>query len=58
MQTNVRKTIKMNVEIFNVVYVHISREIFVEDRKVGQYRPDRNQGRLFVVALGRRRISR
>ena len=38
----------MNTEIFYVVSICISGEIFLEDQKVGQYGPDRNQGQLFL----------
>ena len=48
---NVRKTGNTNVEIFYVVSVRISGEIFIEDWKFGQYGPDRNQVHLFFVCL-------
>ena len=38
----------MNTEIFYVVSICISGEIFLEDQKVGKYGPDRNQGQLFL----------
>ena len=55
MQTNVRKTGKTNVEIFYIVSVRMPGEIFLEDQKVGKYRPDRNQVHLFFVCLIYRR---
>ena len=36
----------MNVEIFYLVSIRMPVEITLEDHKVGQYRPDRNQGHL------------
>ena len=39
----------MNVEIFYVVSVRMSGEIILEDRKVGQDGPDRNQANLFFI---------
>ena len=50
-QKNVRKTGKMNIEIFYVVSVRMSVEIILEDQKVGRYGPDRNQGHLFFVCI-------
>ena len=41
----------MNIEIFYVMSVRMSVEIFLEDRKVRQYEPDRNQGRFFFLYL-------
>ena len=49
---------KMTVEIFYVVTLCMSGEIILEDRKVGQYGPDRNQGHLFFVYLVGRIQSR
>ena len=51
MQTNLRETGNINVEIFYVVSVRMSEEIILEDQKVVQYGPDRNQGHLFFVCL-------
>ena len=48
-QKNERKTGRINIEILYVVYVRMSGDIILEDQKVGQYRPDRNQGRLFYI---------
>ena len=50
-QTNVRKMVKMKVEILYVVSVLMSGEIILEYHKVGRYGPDRNQGHLFFVCL-------
>ena len=46
-QTSVRKTGKTNVEILYVVFIRMLGELILEDRKVGQYGPDRNQCHLF-----------
>ena len=54
MQKNVRKTGKMDVEIFYVASVFMSGEIILGDRKVGQYGPDRNQGHLFFCFFSRK----
>ena len=43
----------MNVEIFYVVSVRMPGEIILQDRKVGRYRPDRNQGNFFVCLFSR-----
>ena len=51
MQTNLRETGNINVEIFYVVSVRMSEEIILEDHKVVQYGPDRNQGHLFFVCI-------
>ena len=40
----------MNVEIFYLVSVRMSVEIFLEDWKVGRYGPDRNQGHFFLFS--------
>ena len=44
---NVRKTGKINVEIFHVVAVHMLGKIILEDRKVVQYGLHGNKGHLF-----------
>ena len=42
---------KMNIEIFYVVPLFMSKEIISEDWKAIRYGPDRNQGHLFFVCL-------
>ena len=41
-QKNVRKKVNMNVDMFYVVSVRMTRKIILKDRKVGKYGTDRN----------------
>ena len=49
MQTSVRKMGKTNVEILYVVFIRMSGELILEDRKIRKYGPDRNQCHLFFL---------
>ena len=48
-QKNVSKTVKMNVEIFYVVFFCMSDNIILEYWKVERYGPNRNQGLFLFV---------
>ena len=57
LQKILRKTRNTNVEIFYVVSVNIPGKILLEDQKVWQYGPDRNQGPFFCLFSRKKTIK-